>query len=329
MTAPRPPRPAADQPPPPTRLRVQQRQAGLRIDAFLFAALPFASRTRLRQKIQAGEALLNDRRAASSTRLREGDLVTVAWRGLPDAAPAPLMDILYEDDDLLAVDKPAGAACHPVGRIQAGTVIQFVRQREGRLVSARLEEGDTGWYPRLVNRLDVFTSGIVLVARTRQVLVAMQGLTEAGEVRKEYTALVEGEVAGEEGRINLPLRLDPLGRVRVKMHAHPGGRPCLTEWRVLGRMPGRTLLGVVISRGRQHQVRAHLAAIGHPVVGDLLYKDEELFLRWQEDRSDAALPRRHCLHAGRLTFPHPRSGAAVTIVSPLPRDFQEILSGIA
>jgi RluA family pseudouridine synthase len=314
---------------PPTRLRVEPRKAGLRIDAFLFAALPSASRTRLRQKIQAGEALLNGRRAASSTRLREGDLVTVSWRGLPDATPAPIMDILYEDDALLAVDKPAGAACHPVGKTQAGTVIQFVRQREERLLSARLEAGDTSWYPRLVNRLDVFTSGIVLVARTREVLVAMQRLTEAGGVRKEYAALVEGEMEGEEGRIELPLRLDPAGRVRVKMHAHPDGRPCLTEWRVLGRMPGHTLLGVVLLRGRQHQVRAHLAAIGHPVLGDLLYKDEEVFLRWLEDGAAAALPRRHCLHAARLTFPHPRGGEAVSISSPLPRDFLEILSGIA
>jgi 23S rRNA pseudouridine1911/1915/1917 synthase len=310
-------------------MKVDAPRAGLRIDAFLFAALPFTSRTRLRQKIQTGEALLNGRRIASSTRLREGDEVTVLWRGMPDVTPAPSMDVLYEDEALLAVDKPAGIACHPMGRRQSGTVIQFARQREELQIRARLEEGDTSWYPRLVNRLDVFTSGIVLIARTHQVLVAMQRLTGAGVVRKEYVALVEGVIAGDEGLIDLPLGLDPAGRVRVKMHVRPDGRPCLTEWRVRRRLPGHTLLSVTLLGGRQHQVRAHLAAIGHPVLGDLLYKDEELFLRYQEKGIDATLPRRHCLHAERMMFPHPESGASVTIKAPLPPDFLEILSEIA
>ena len=315
--------------PPPSSLSVDAGHAGLRMDAFLFAALPFASRTRLRQKIQTGEARVNGNRIASSTRLREGDQVLVRWKGLPDTSPAPLLDVLWEDELLLAVDKPAGMACHPMGRTQSGTVIQFARQREERGTRARLEEGDTGWYPRLVNRLDVFTSGIVLIARSRETLVAMQKLTAAGRVRKDYRALVEGVVAEEQGRIELPLRLDPQGRVRVKMHVHPEGLACLTEWRVLRRLPGHTLLSVTLLSGRQHQIRAHLAAIGHPVVGDLLYKDEEQFLRYQETGPDDSLPHRHCLHAERLRFPHPRSGAAVTITSPLPRDFLETLSTLA
>jgi RluA family pseudouridine synthase len=311
---------------PPTALAAGEEHAGLRLDAFLFAALPFVSRTRLRQKIQAGEALLNGRRAASSTRLRAGDQVTVRWRNRPDTAPAPALAVLYEDAFLLAVDKPAGIACHPMGKRQSGTVIQFARQREEREVRRRLSTGDTAWYPRLVNRLDVLTSGVVLIARDRDTVVAMQRLTAAGRVTKDYAALVEGVVAEEEGRIELSLRLDPAGRVRVKMHVRPDGLPSLTEWRVKQRFAAHTLLAVRLASGRQHQVRAHLAAVGHPVVGDLLYKDEERFL---EALGSAAPPSRHCLHAERVSFPHPVSGAPVVIESPLPADFRAILGQVA
>jgi 23S rRNA pseudouridine1911/1915/1917 synthase len=326
---------------PPEHLRVGASQVGLRVDAFLFAALPFVSRTRIRQKIQLGETLLNGRRYASSARLSEGDEIIVFWRGAPDRTPAPPLQVLYEDDVLLAIDKPAGVACHPMGMIQSGTVIQSAREREETRIRARLAEGDTSWFPRLVNRLDVFTSGIVLIARDRETLVVMQALTAQKSTVKDYVALVEGVVAEEEGRIDLPLRLDPDGPVRVKMIVRPDGLPSTTEWRVRQRLREHTLLSVRLRSGRQHQIRAHLAAIGHPILGDLLYKDETLFLRYQEKGASRgthgtdgpvlptpapALPQRHCLHAERLGFPHPLTGEGVVIEAPFPQDFLDILA---
>jgi RluA family pseudouridine synthase len=306
---------------PPARLRVDADQAGLRADAFLFAALPYLSRTRVRNKIQRGEILLNGKRHSSSTRLAAGDEITVRWRGLPDRAPAPPLPILYEDEVLLAVNKPAGVACHPMGKVQAGTVIQFARERDEGEIRARLGKGDTAYFPRLANRLDVFTSGIVLIARTRDTLIALQALSLSRGMVKEYIALVEGVLAGDEGRIDLPLRLDHGGAVRIRMVVHPEGLPSSTTWRVLRRMHGHTLLSVRLHSGRQHQIRAHLAAIGHPVVGDLLYKDEKLFLA-----RDPALPQRHCLHAGKLDFPHPLTGEVIALEAPVPDDFLSLMA---
>lgn len=316
---------------PSTRLNVAAECAGLRADAFLSLQLPQVSRTRLRRKIQMGEALLNGRRFATSTRLNPGDEIVVRWRRVPPDVLPPSLPVLFEDAHLLALDKPAGIATHPMGRTQAGTVIQAARYRYAEQIRESLRHGDPGVYPRLVNRLDVFTSGIVLIARTREMHLAMQALAAARHVTKVYVALVEGSVAQEEGSITLPVGRDPVSAVRVKMAVRRDGLASITNYRVLRRLPpaapgdvpGDTLLEVTPVTGRQHQIRVHLAAIGHPVRGDLLYKNEELFLRYQanEGRLDDALPARHCLHAARVAFVHPLTGVEVQIESPTPADF--------
>jgi 23S rRNA pseudouridine1911/1915/1917 synthase len=312
--------------PAPARLRVEAAHAGLRADAFLARELPFLSRTRVKQKIQMGETLLNGHRYASSTRLREGDEISVSWRGIPDTAAVPDLEILHEDDLLLAVDKPAGVASHPMGRIQSGTVVQFARRLYAERIRASLDSGDTGFYPRLVNRLDRFTSGVVLLAKTRDALHAMQSMVMSRLVRKGYVALVEGIVEAERGRIDMPMGPDTTSAIRVKMAPRAGGLPALTEYTVLRKLGAHTLLAVSPITGRQHQIRVHLSAIGHPIVGDLLYKDERLFLHSQQEDDGAALPRRHCLHAETLRFEHPVTRAALTIAAPLPADFLRLIA---
>jgi 23S rRNA pseudouridine955/2504/2580 synthase len=314
---------------PAARLKVEAAYAGLRADVFLSRELPFLSRTRIKQKIQMGETLLNGNRYATSTRLREGDVITLTWRGVPPVGPVPDLPILYEDETLLAVNKPAGVASHPMGRIQSGTVVQFARQRYAAQIRAGLDRGDTGFYPRLVNRLDRFTSGIVLLAKTRDALLAMQALVTGRLISKGYVALVEGTVTDSRGRIELRLGPDPSSGTRVKMAPREDGLPAVTEYAVLRRLPSHTLLSVTPITGRQHQIRVHLAAIGHPVVGDLLYKDERLFLRSHRgDESGGPLPRRHCLHAESLRFDHPVTGSPLAISAPLPPDFLEIMAGL-
>jgi RluA family pseudouridine synthase len=313
--------------------------AGLRADALVCRELPGLSRTRVRQKIQMGEALLNGKRFATSTRLRAGDEIVVKLRSAlpaPGSAPAAVFPVLFEDEHLIAVDKPAGVATHPMGKTQSGTVIQFARQRYRAEIAARLGAGDREWYPRSVNRLDVFTSGVVLVALTRQAQRWMQVLLAHGKVRKEYVALVEGTVAADSGSVDLPIGPDPASGVRVKMAALPGGRPSVTRYTVLRRLPAHTLLLVQPETGRQHQIRVHLAAIGHPVVGDLLYRDERLFLRAlapgdvhrRAGSADSPLPARHMLHATLVEFPHPVTGSMVRIESPLPPDFASLIAGL-
>jgi 23S rRNA pseudouridine1911/1915/1917 synthase len=305
-------------------------QAGIRVVVFLARELPFLSRTRIKQKVQNGELLLNGRRCASRTRLKEGDEITLRWRGAPAIGRQPELEILYEDELLLAVNKPAGVACHPMGRIQSGTIIQSARQRYAAQIRDSLDRGDLGFYPSLVNRLDAFTSGIVLIAKSRDILLAMQELAARALIAKEYVALVEGVVAREEGRIDLPLGRDTGSAVRVKMAPRDDGLPSVTEYRVRRRLPAHTLLSAFPLTGRQHQIRVHLAAVGHPVWGDMLYKDEGLFLRYQQNRGvlDASLPSRQCLHAERVAFIHPATKLAVTIVAPVPDDFREILARV-
>jgi 23S rRNA pseudouridine1911/1915/1917 synthase len=312
---------------PPSSLRVEAASAGIRADAFLCRELPFLSRTRVRQKIQTGESLLNGKRYASSARLREGDVVTLRWRGVPDRSPQPKLEILYEDEYLLAVNKPAGVASHPMGRAQSGTVIQSARQLYAESIRGSLNHGDGDFYPSLVNRLDTFTSGIVLIAKVRETLLALQDLAARALITKEYAACVEGRVAQDEGRIAFPIGRDLSSAIRVKMAVRPDGLPSVTEYRVQRRLPGHTLLSAFPRNGRQHQIRVHLAALGHPVWGDLLYKDEGLFLRYQKNAGalDDTLPSRQCLHAERVAFIHPVTHALLTISALVPRDFLEIV----
>jgi 23S rRNA pseudouridine1911/1915/1917 synthase len=312
---------------------VPPERAGLRADVFFAIAFPFLSRTRIRQKIQQGEALLNGRRFATSARLREGDEITVAWRGpVPcgDAAAGPDPAILHEDAWYVVVDKPAGQASHPSGATRAGTVIQQVREYLLVDTAEKMAGGDRDAWPVLANRLDRFTSGIVLVAKTVPALVSIQELRGRGLVRRSYRAVVAGRVTDDTGVIDAPITPVRSGVVGIRMAVSSDGSPSRTVYRVLGRGTGHTVLEVFPETGRQHQVRVHLASIGHPVIGDLLYPDEAPFLRWWANgcRLDGTLPARHLLHARTLSFPHPFTGGEVAIESPIPPDFTGMLAAL-
>jgi 23S rRNA pseudouridine1911/1915/1917 synthase len=215
-----------------------------------------------------------------------------------------------------------------MGRVQAGTAIQYVRGRDAAQTAEHLARGDAGWYPRLVHRLDTFTSGVLLVARTRECFLAMQRLVADRLLEKSYLAVVEGVMAADHGSIDSPVGRDSSSAIDVKMAVRVDGLPAVTRWEVVRRLPGHTLVRAFPLTGRQHQVRVHLASIGHPVAGDLLYRDERLFLRWQESLAaglpaEPGLPARQMLHAEAVAFDHPFAGQRVRIESPLPVGFLE------
>jgi 23S rRNA pseudouridine1911/1915/1917 synthase len=314
----------------PGLLEVAPPRAGMRTDAFLAHELPALSRTLIRQKVQTGEVLINGHRCSTATRVRAGDWLRISWRGAPVSGPLPEMPVLFEDEWLLAVDKPAGVASHPVGRRQHGTVVQWARARYAGLIRADLERGGREFYPTLVNRLDVFTSGIILLAKTRTAHAALQDIVTRRLVSKEYIALVEGVIAEDQGRMDSPIGLDPDSAVRVKRALRPDGLPSVTTYTVLRRLPGRTLISAFPITGRQHQIRVHCSGMGHPVCGDLLYRDERLFLLYLRGGGapDGSLPARQLLHAARVSFTHPLTGARVVIESPLPEDFLAVVKDL-
>jgi len=310
--------------------RVGPEHAGMRGDFFLALMAPFLSRTRLKQKIQTGESLLNGKRYGAANRLRPGDEVELTWRPGAAGEPAPELTVLYEDADLVAVDKPAGVAVHPTGRRQSGTVVHAMLDRYRGEITRSLEHGDPTFYPGIVNRLDVYTSGVVLFGKRKTVTAEMHRRIGGGEVHKRYVALVRGVVEPEEGTIDLPIGKDPLARIRLKHAVREDGQRSVTRYQVLERLAGHTLLAAYPITGRQHQIRVHFAALGHPVWGDLLYEDEELFLRYFRNgcRLDPSLPPRHCLHAELLELVHPSTGLPVRIASPIPEDFLAIVETV-
>ena len=299
-------------------LETTAEDADLRLDRFLTRKLEGVSRARIQQWIEAGRVRVEGAPAKASLHLRGGERIEVAPEERPAlegafAEPLPLK-ILYEDDALVAVDKAAGMVVH------AGA-----GRREGTLVNAllhhfnRLSQVGGPLRPGIVHRLDRLTSGVMLVAKTDAAHRELARQLAARAVRKTYLALVHGNWRPRPAgwtRLEMPIRRDR--RNRVKMTARSGqGRAALTEFRILEERAGYSLLEVRIGTGRTHQIRVHLAAIGHPVVGDNLYGAPQ----------QPALGR-FFLHSHQIAFAHPTSGRPLTLTSPLAPELAAFLSGI-
>jgi 23S rRNA pseudouridine1911/1915/1917 synthase len=325
---------ASDFQKPPTEVRI-------RLDAFLRLRLFWRSRASIQRLIQDGFVLVSpaapglgpsgeppavERRAARQ--LRHGAQVIVVIPPelrLPEALADPCaLVVLHEDQDAVAVDKPAGQVVHPGGRSLTGTLIQEVHARYA-------QEAVLAVPIRLCHRIDRETSGIVLFAKGERAHRQIRKQFERRTIEKEYLALVHGSPQAEEGTIDLPLGPSRVSRVRMKIAVQEDGSPARTTWRVLERRGRFSLLSCTPVTGRQHQIRVHLAAIGHPLVGDKLYgADEELFLKHARRELDAAdlatleLPRQ-ALHSHRLAWMAPSDGGRREVRSPLPRELRELL----
>jgi len=287
------------------RVRASAEDAGERLDAFL--AGPIGSRAQAQRLIEDGAVRVDGALVPKRHRMSAGETVTVeipaAAPAEPDPAPAAFA-VRYEDDDLLVVDKPAGVVVHPARGHASGTLSQALAG-----VGAGGEEGRAG----IVHRLDRDTSGLLVVARSAEAHRRLKRALQAREITREYLALVEGRPPARTGTIEAPIGRDR--RVRTRMSTDTDApRDAVTHFEVAEALPRTTLLTVRLETGRTHQIRAHLQAIGHPVAGDPEYGTPE--------RLGLA---RQFLHAARLRFAQPFTGAPVDVRSPLPEDLAAAL----
>ncbi len=292
-------------------LRPEREQTNERLDRFVADALPDLSRSYVQQLIEQGHVLVDGFLRKSKFKMTPGQTVTVTIpppedeQIVPEAIP---LSIVYEDRDVLVIDKPAGLVVHPAPGHPQGTLANAVVHHAPDIALGGSNR------PGIIHRLDKDTSGLIAVAKTDRARTTLVPQWEERTVQKGYVALVAGVVGDDEGTIDAPIGRDPAQRQR--MVAIRTGRPAVTHFSVTERFPGATLLAVEIETGRTHQIRVHLAFIGHPVVGDSVYG---------KVASVGGIPvERQFLHAARLGFSLP-DGRSMTFRSPLPADLQGVL----
>jgi 23S rRNA pseudouridine1911/1915/1917 synthase len=323
--------------------RVAPVDVAVRLDAFLKLRLPWRSRASVQRLIHDGFVRVAPAGPGLERAPGDGDVERRAARVLKHGArvivlippesqlPEVLADpdglvVLHEDEEALVVDKPAGQAVHPSGRHLAGTLIQTVHARysQGGLLPVPI---------RLCHRIDRETSGVVLLAKGERAHRNIRKQFERHGIEKEYLAVVHGSPVEDAGTIELPLGPAHGSRVRMKIAVREGGAEARTLWRVLERRAALALVACTLVTGRQHQIRVHLSAIGHPIVGDKLYGgDEELFLRNARRELDARdheelRIERQALHSHRIAWHSPATHERREVTSSLPGELRALLDG--
>jgi 23S rRNA pseudouridine1911/1915/1917 synthase len=301
---------------------VDPESVGLRLDVYLAGLLPQHSRSQLQRLVKDGRATLGGRAAKPNSALKAGDVVAIE---IPDAAPArPVpqniqLHVLYQDADLIVVDKPAGMVVHPAAGHDQDTLVNALLFHADNLSGIGGEQR-----PGIVHRLDRGTSGLMVAAKNDAAHRELTRQFHDREVEKEYIALAWGDVhAGR--RVDLPVGRDPVHREKMSTRARRA-RTAVTRVTASRDLHGVSLLHVAIATGRTHQIRVHLSAIGHPIVGDPTYGG----VRHRMPAALRAVERleRPFLHSARLSFTHPREGTRLEFACPLPPDLQSILDEI-
>ena len=302
---------------------IEADQAGTRLDSYLASQVEGWSRARLQRLIENEDVLVNGKVAKPSYKLREADEIEVELVAPPVDVFAPEnipIDIVYEDETLVVVNKPAGLVVHPGGGTPSGTLANALVYHFQKLPGTSVRPG-------IVHRLDRDTSGLLVVAKTEAALENLSDQFRDRSVYKSYVALVHGRVQSNSGKIDQPLARDRSNRTRMAVVR--GGRNALTLYRIRRAFDRFTLLDVELKTGRTHQIRVHLAWIKHPVVGDETYgggRDNTI----QDPRLRARIRslKRHFLHAEKLGFRHPQTGEFVKFESPLPPELEDLLTQI-
>jgi len=304
-------------------VRVPEQAAGRRLDQALAELLPEYSRSRLKDWIEAGRVRVDGRALRPRDKLAGGESVVVdaLVESRAEAAAEPIgLKIVYEDQHLLVVDKPAGLVVHPGAGNPRGTLQNALLYREPALELL----------PRagIVHRLDKDTSGLLVVARTLAAHTALVRQLEAREIERGYEAICSG-VMTAGGTVDAPIARHPVDRVRMAIRE--AGRPAVTHYRVLARFRAHTHVRVRLETGRTHQIRVHLAHIGHPLVGDRVYGGRLTLPKGATPELVEALRgfRRQALHAARLEFDHPVNGERVVCEAAPPADFDALLRALA
>jgi 23S rRNA pseudouridine1911/1915/1917 synthase len=297
-------------------LTVDAAAAGMRLDRWLVTAVPELSRARLQALIDEGHVRIGGATSKAAHRLRGGEAVEIEIPPAPpqELAPEPIaLTIVHEDDDVLVVDKPAGMVVHPGAGVSRGTLAAGVLAHAPETASVGGQRR-----PGVVHRLDKGTSGLLVVAKTTRAYHALVAQLAAREVTRVYLAIVHGNVARAEGKIDAPIGRDPLHRQRMAIRPTGQGRRAVTRFRVLERFDAYTLVECRLETGRTHQIRVHLASLGHPVAGDDTYGRGRP--RPPVDVEGVAL------HATRLAFVHPVTQRQVEFSSPLPPRLERLVS---
>lgn len=301
--------------------QVSEAHVGTRLDAYLAAQIDGWSRARLQRLIEAGDVLVNGKIAKPSYRVSTSDEVEVELTPAPASNFTPEdipLDIVFEDDHVIVINKPAGLVVHPAAGINSGTLANALAYHFQRLSNSGSIR------PGIVHRLDKDTSGLLVAAKTESGHQNLSDQFRAREVFKSYIALVYGVVKQERGRVEQPIARDP--RNRTRMAIVPGGRGALSLYKVRRSYDSFTLLDVELKTGRTHQIRVHLSWLKHPVVGDELYgsgRDNNV----QDVQLRARIRKlgRQFLHAEQLGFRHPQTGVQMRFVAPLPVDLAGLL----
>ena len=333
----------------PRVIAVHDEAAGRRLDQFLVGNLDGVSRSRIQLLLDQGDVLVDGERRKASFRLRGGERIVV--QGQPHPAPlkatpeAIPLSVVYEDNDLAVIDKPAGMMVH------AGSGANDDARSRGTLVNALLHRfqslSTTGGElrPGIVHRLDKETSGLIVVAKNDRAHAKLAEMFSGRRIRKTYIALLHGEVTKDKGTISAAVGRDPIRRTRMTTKPTENGRTAVSHYEVTRRLATRfgkfTLVNVRIETGRTHQIRVHMASIGHPVVGDTLYGAAGQLSETTNSSAPGLSPKpgkkaeperlrlgRNFLHAAELAFDHPLTGKRLELKAPLPIELESFLARI-
>jgi len=322
--------PATESSSAPISCTVQTESAGTRLDTYLASQIVTTSRSQVRRAIELGKVLVNNQPVIKPAyEVSEGEKIEIT---LPETPPleakaeAIPLDIIHEDDEIIVINKPAGMVTHPGAGVRSGTlanalVYHFEQQ------DLKLPRRGGASRPGIVHRLDVGTSGLIVVAKTDRAHLHLAEQFQSRTVHKIYSALVYGTVKDNEGKIEAPIGRDPHSRVKMAIRPAGIGREALSLFQVVERFDEFTLLNVEIKTGRTHQIRVHLAHIKHPIVADPTY-DTGRANSVKSPKLRAAISKldRPFLHAARLSFTHPATGERVEFSAPLPDDLQTFLT---
>ena len=299
---------------------VETRDRGLRLDVWLHARLPTLSRSRIQGLIKAGNVTLDGEVHSAHAKVAAGQRADVV---IPPAGPIALspeaipLDIIHEDADIIVINKPAGLVVHPAPGHAGGTLVNALLYHCDDLAGIGGE-----LRPGIVHRLDKDTTGAIVVAKNELAMAALVGQFKSGEVTKQYAAIVQGIPAPPSGTVQTPIGRSDHDRKKMSSCPASGGRMAVTHYEVAERFRDCSSLCVRIETGRTHQIRVHMAHIGHPVIGDRQYRG-----RRRQDDLPASVSRQ-MLHARHLAFDHPRTGRRVRYSAPLPADMAELLAAL-
>jgi 23S rRNA pseudouridine1911/1915/1917 synthase len=303
---------------------VSESDVGTRLDAYLAAHVNGWSRARLQRLIEAGDVLVNSKPGKASYKVSPNDEIEVELTPPPESNFTPEnipLEIVFEDDHIIVINKPPGLVVHPAAGVHSGTLangLAFHFQQLSNAGSIR---------PGIVHRLDKDTSGLLVVAKTESDHENLADQFRARQVFKSYIALVYGVVKQESGSIEQPIARDPRNRTRMAIVA--GGRGALSLFKIRRSYDAFTLLDVELTTGRTHQIRVHLAWLKHPVVGDEVYgSGRENNVQDVQLRARIRKLNRHFLHAEQLGFRHPQTGEQIRFVAPLPAELTQFLAAL-